>query len=230
MSAKRTVVLASGRGSNFQAVLDGVRDGKILNCEIVGLITDRPGTGAEALVRERGLDDRIEIHCFDFKSFPNRDTYDRLLLDTLKKFAPDLILTLGYMRLLAPALVQSFPDRIINIHPSLLPAFPGIRSQRQALEYGVKVTGTTVHFVDEGMDTGPIIDQAAVTVPDSIDVDGLSDLILIQEHRILTRAVDLFCQDRLRLVAIEARAAKSDGNHQQDQNKQQIKRKVTTVT
>ncbi|MEQ9366822.1 MAG: phosphoribosylglycinamide formyltransferase [Leptospirales bacterium] len=202
MSAKRTVVLASGRGSNFRAVLDGVRDGSIRDCEIVGLLTDRPGTGAEELARERGESDssaRLEIHSFDFKSFPNRDTYDRLLLDTLKKLRPDLILTLGYMRLLAPGLVQAFAGRIINIHPSLLPAFPGIHSQRQALEYGVKVAGATVHFVDEGVDTGAIIDQAAVSVPDSIDVAGLSDLILVQEHRILARAVDLFCRDRLRL-------------------------------
>lgn len=199
MSAKRTVVLASGRGSNFQAVLDGIRGGSVRDCEIVGLITDRPGTGAEQLVRDRGLENDITIHCFDFKSFPNRDTYDRLLMDALKKLDPDLILTLGYMRLLAAGLVQTFAGRIINIHPSLLPAFPGIRSQKQAFEYGVKVTGATVHFVDEGVDTGAIIDQAAITVPDAITAEGLSELILIQEHRILIRAVDLFCQNRLQL-------------------------------
>ena len=180
MSRKRTVVLASGRGSNFQSVLNGIQGGAIRDCDIVGLITDRPGTGAEQLVKERGLENEIAVHCFDFKSFPNRDTYDRLLADTLKKLAPDLLLTLGYMRLLAAPLVRSFAGRIINIHPSLLPAFPGINSQKQALEYGVKVAGATVHFIDEGVDTGAIIDQAAVTVPEGVTVQGLSDLILIQ--------------------------------------------------
>ncbi len=207
MSAKRTLVLASGRGSNSQAVLDAVAHQKIRDCALVGLIVDRPNTGAEALVRERQatLDaalpghESFQTYVFDFKSFPNRDTYDRLLLDAVQKLAPDLILTLGYMRLLNSSLVRAYPERIINIHPSLLPAFPGIHSQRQALEYGVKITGTTVHFVDEGMDTGAIIDQAAVTIPEDVTVDGLSDLILIQEHRILTRAVDLFCQNRLQI-------------------------------
>ncbi|MCR9141300.1 MAG: phosphoribosylglycinamide formyltransferase [bacterium] len=209
MGAKRTVVLASGRGSNFQAVLQGIREGSVRDCAIVGLVTDRPNTGAEELARDfnaaagkQGAADafaKIEIHSFDFKSFPNRDTYDRLLLDTLKKLNPDLILTLGYMRLLAPQLVQNFAGRIINIHPSLLPAFPGMHSARQAYEYGVKIAGATVHFVDEGVDTGAIIDQAAVDVPDDVDAVGLADLILVQEHRILTRAVDSFCQDRLRL-------------------------------
>ena len=199
MADKRTVVLASGRGSNFQAVLDGIRRGAVRNCEIVGLIVDRPNTGAAALVEDRGLSEQIAVHSFDYKSFPNRDTFDRLILDTLKKLEPDLILTLGYMRILAESLVRQFAGRIINIHPSLLPAFPGIHSARQALEYGVKVAGATVHFVDEGVDTGPIIDQAAVAVPENITVDGLAELILIQEHRILVRAVDLFCQERLKL-------------------------------
>ncbi len=197
MNVKRAVVLASGRGSNFAAVLEGVRTGGIRNCEIATLIVDRRGTGAEEIATAAN----VPVRVIAYKDFAERSEYDAVLLAALRELQPDFILTLGYMRILAPELVRSFAGRIINIHPSLLPAFPGIHSARQAFEYGVKLAGATVHFVDEGVDTGPIILQAAVDVPEGGTADDLAELILTEEHRILVRAVDLFCNDRLSLEA-----------------------------
>lgn len=196
MKVKRAVVLASGRGSNFAAVLEGVRNGNIRRCEIAALVTDRRQTGAEQIAAEAG----VPVRLIAYKDFAQRSEYDAVLLDALRELRPDVILTLGYMRILAPELVRAYAGRIINIHPSLLPAFPGIHSARQAFEYGVKIAGATVHFVDEGVDTGPVIAQAAVEVPEDATADDLAEIILIQEHRILVRAVDLFCSDRLTLV------------------------------
>ena len=155
----RLVVMASGRGSNLEAILDAIDRGE-LRARVVAVISDRPD--AQAL--ERAARRQIEALALDYRAFPDRDAYHEALLEHLVRIAPDLIVLAGYMRLLPGRIVARFPQRIVNIHPSLLPAFPGLNPHRQALDYGVKVSGCTVHFVDEGMDTGPIIMQAAVPV------------------------------------------------------------------
>lgn len=192
---KRVLCLASGRGSNFRAFVDAVKDGVIPDALPVGLVTDRPETAAETFARERELPVRV----VDYRSFPGRSEYQTAFQEAVLEFKPDLILALGYMRIIDAALIRLFPSRIINVHPSLLPAFPGMHSQKQAFEYGVKVTGATVHFVDEGTDTGPIILQSAVNVTPNVTLEGLSSLILKEEHRILIEAVRLFCAGKLLL-------------------------------
>jgi phosphoribosylglycinamide formyltransferase-1 len=184
-------VLVSGRGSNLQAIIDGIEAGKI-NGEIVAVISDKKR--AYALKRAEGAGIQTIVIEED-----SREAFQRALLDCLSAVDPDLILLAGFMRLLSPAIIQSFPGRIMNIHPSLLPSFPGVQAQRQALEYGVKVTGCTVHFVDEGMDTGPIILQEAVPVLEEDDVDSLSARILEVEHRTYVKAIQLFAQGRLEI-------------------------------
>ena len=191
MRRLRMAVLVSGRGSNLQAIIDGIEAGKI-NGEIVAVISDKKR--AYALKRAEGAGIQTIVIEED-----SREAFQRALLDCLSAVDPDLILLAGFMRLLSPAIIQSFPGRIMNIHPSLLPSFPGVQAQRQALEYGVKVTGCTVHFVDEGMDTGPIILQEAVPVLEEDDVDSLSARILDVEHRTYVKAIQLFAQGRLEI-------------------------------
>ena len=193
MNSIKIAVLASGRGSNFQAVQTAIERGEVRNCRISLLITDRPGTLAEKFAREND----IPVHVIDFKSLPDRKEFDKSLREILAVQRPDLILTLGFMRILSKWLVQDYRGKIINIHPSLLPSFPGMHAQRQAIEYGVKVTGATVHFMDEGTDTGPVILQSSVMVPEGADAEELSSLILAEEHKILVRAIQLFCEGKL---------------------------------
>ncbi len=189
------VALASGRGSNFRAVVNALSSDKIKGARMIALITDRLDTGAAQFAREHSID----VYELDYKSFFSREAFNEELRKILSQLSPQLILTLGYMRILEKSLVAEYRGRIINIHPSLLPAFPGMHSQRQAFDYGVRIAGTTVHFIDEGVDTGPIIYQAAVEVTDDMDASSLADRILVEEHRILIRAVDDFCQGRLRI-------------------------------
>ncbi len=195
---KRVLCLASGRGSNFRAFVDAAASGQIPGAEPVGLLTDRPDTPAEAFARERQLPSRM----VDYRTFADRSLYQAAFQSAVCDFNPDLILALGYMRIIDAELIRLFPARIINVHPSLLPAFPGMHSQKQAFEYGVRITGATVHFVDEGTDTGPIILQSAVDVPADATLETLSALILKEEHRILIEAVRLFCAD---LLLVEGR-------------------------
>ncbi|MGI6038180.1 MAG: phosphoribosylglycinamide formyltransferase [Limnochordia bacterium] len=175
------VVLISGRGSNLQAIIDAVEAGE-LSARIKAVISDNPH--AYGLIRAR----RAGIPAYALDREP-RESYNRRLLAQLQELRPNLICLAGYMRLLPPEIIEAFPRRIINIHPSLLPAFPGLNAQRQAWEYGVKVTGATVHFVDEGMDTGPIIIQEAVPVEPGDDVETLTQRILAVEHRIYVQAI-----------------------------------------
>lgn len=188
-------MLASGRGSNFTAVVEAYKAGRIENVQFAGLLTDRPGTGAADYARAN----QIPVVELNYKSYPARSDYDRAVDRALDQWNPDVILTLGYMRLLNPDLVIKYRWRIINIHPSLLPAFPGMNSQKQAYDYGVKVTGATVHYIDEGVDTGPIIIQEPVIVEDKMDVDDLSKKILEVEHKIIVRAVGLHCAGKLKI-------------------------------
>jgi phosphoribosylglycinamide formyltransferase-1 len=191
---KKLAVLASGRGSNFQVIIDGIEDGYI-PAECVCLITDN----RYAYAIERAAQAKIPVKILDYGTFPGRPEYDRALQKTMAECGADLFVLCGYMRLLDPATVHAFPGRIINIHPALLPSFPGLHAQRQALEYGVSVTGCTVHFVDDGMDSGPIILQRCVPVFPEDDEDSLSLRILAQEHEILVEAVKLYCEEHLRI-------------------------------
>lgn len=192
---KRIAFLASGRGSNFQAVIDSMVRGEV-PAECSGLITDNPRAYAVNRAEKAG----IPIYIVDYSAYPSKDAYEADLLAAMAKCDADLFILAGYMRIVGAGIVQAFPGRIINIHPALLPSFPGLHAQRQAIDYGVKVSGCTVHFVDEHMDNGPIIIQAAVPVIEGDDEETLAERILVQEHRCLPEAVRLFCQGRLQIV------------------------------
>jgi phosphoribosylglycinamide formyltransferase-1 len=180
---KRLAILLSGRGSNFEAIANSAASG-FLEASIAVVISNRPEARGLALARERGL----EAIAAPSKGM-DREAYDRVLIELLRKHQADLVCLAGYTRMLSAGFVREFPNRILNIHPSLLPSFPGLDAQRQALEYGVKISGCTVHFVDEYLDAGPVILQAAVPVYDDDTVDSLSSRILREEHRIYSEAI-----------------------------------------
>ena len=181
---KRIGVLFSGRGSNFEALADSIASGRIPDAEIAIVISNREG--APGLDRAKSRD--IATSVIPSRGL-ERETYDRQVVAVLHEHKVDLVCLAGYMRLLSPYFVAAFPNRILNIHPSLLPSFPGLESQRQALEYGVKFAGCTVHFVDEDLDAGPIVLQAVLPVNDDDTEDTLSARILQEEHRIYSEAV-----------------------------------------
>lgn len=191
---KRIAVLASGRGSNFQAVIDAIRVGMV-PAECVALITDNPQ--AYAIGRARAAE--IPVMVVEYDSFSAREAYERALFSVMQQCNADLFVLAGYMRIVGNEIVQAFFGRMINIHPALLPAFPGLHGQRQALLHGVKVSGCTVHFVDESLDGGPVIVQRCVPVLEGDDEDTLAVRILKQEHRCLPEAIRLFCEGRLRI-------------------------------
>jgi phosphoribosylglycinamide formyltransferase-1 len=182
----RIGVLLSGRGSNFVALADSIDAARIPNAEIALVLSNREGAPGIDRAKERGLPTRV----IPSKGL-EREAYDRQVVAALRESKVDLICLAGYMRLLSPYFVSAFPDRILNIHPSLLPSFPGLESQRQALEYGVKFAGCTVHFVDENLDAGPIVLQAIVEVKDDDTDATLSERILKEEHRIYSEAVKI---------------------------------------
>ncbi|MGH9406087.1 MAG: phosphoribosylglycinamide formyltransferase [Terriglobia bacterium] len=198
--------MISGRGSNFEAIARAVSEGKI-PARIVAVISNRPDAAGLATARRTGLN-AISVAS---KGRP-RGEFESELLAVLQASGADMICLAGFMRLLTPHFVRSFPGRILNIHPSLLPAFPGVDAQQQALEHGVKFTGCTVHLVDEGVDSGPIILQAVVPVLDGDTVESLSARILEQEHRIYPEAVKLAAEGRIevsgRRVLLKSEAAK----------------------
>jgi phosphoribosylglycinamide formyltransferase 1 len=191
---KRIGVLISGRGSNFEALAASVDAGRIRNAEIAIVLSNREDAPGLDRARMRGIPAR---------GIPSkgleREAFDRRVAAELQEKKVDLVCLAGYMRLLSPYFVRAFPNRILNIHPSLLPAFPGLEAQRQALEHGVKFTGATVHFVDEQLDAGRIIVQAVVPVEDGDTVDTLSARILREEHRIYTEAVNIVLEGRYRI-------------------------------
>jgi phosphoribosylglycinamide formyltransferase 1 len=193
--AKRIGVLLSGRGSNFEALADSVSAGRIPNAEIAIVISNREGAPGIDRAKSRGLATRV----VPSKGL-ERDAFDRQVVAVLQEHQVDLVCLAGYMRLLSPYFVKSFPNRILNIHPSLLPSFPGLESQRQALEYGVKFAGCTVHFVDENLDAGPIILQAVVPVADTDTESTLSEKILREEHRIYSEAVKLILEGNFKIA------------------------------
>ena len=190
---KNLGILLSGRGSNFEAIALNVQAGKI-SAEIGVVISNREDARGFARANEMGLNARLLP-----SRGKDRDTYDRELIATLKEFRVDLVCLAGFMRVLSATFIREFPQRILNIHPALLPAFAGLEAQKQALEYGVKFTGCTVHIVDEGVDTGPIVCQAVVPVLDDDTVETLSQRILKEEHRIYSDAICLLLEDRIRV-------------------------------
>lgn len=190
---KNLGILLSGRGSNFEAIARNVLSGSIA-ARIAIVISNRQD--APGLERARTLG--IEARCLPSKG-KDREAYDRELVALLQSFGVDIICLAGFMRVLSPYFIRAFPARILNIHPALLPAFPGLDAQKQALDYGVKFTGCTVHLVDEGVDTGPIICQAVVPVLDGDTVESLSARVLKEEHRIYSEAVRLVVEDRIRI-------------------------------
>ncbi len=189
---KRLGVLLSGRGSNFEAIARNVRAGKI-PAEIAVVISNNQEALGLARAREMGFEAR-----FIPSKGKEREAFDREVVATLKEFRVDLVCLAGFMRILSPYFVREFPRRILNIHPALLPSFPGEDAQRQALEHGVKFTGCTVHLVDEGMDTGPIVCQAVVPIQDDDTAETLAARILQEEHRIYSEAICLLLEGNLR--------------------------------
>jgi phosphoribosylglycinamide formyltransferase 1 len=190
---KRLGILISGRGSNLEAISKQIEDGEI-DAEIAVVISSRPDAWGLHAARERGL----QTAAIPSKGL-DREVYDQLLLQELQACQVDLVCLAGFMRLLSAGFIRQFPNRILNIHPSLLPAFPGLDAQHQALEHGVKITGCTVHFVDEELDAGPIVIQAAVPVLADDDVETLSERILKQEHRIYSEALRIVLSGRFRI-------------------------------
>jgi len=191
---KRIGVLLSGRGSNFAALADSVVAGRIPDAEIALVLSNREGAPGINRARARGLAARV----IPSKGL-EREPYDRLVVAALREANVDLVCLAGYMRLLSPFFVAAFPQRILNIHPSLLPSFPGLESQKQALEYGVKFAGCTVHFVDENLDAGPIVLQSVVPVEDNDTEDTLSARILKEEHRVYSEAVKIVLEGKYKI-------------------------------
>ncbi|MBI3027964.1 MAG: phosphoribosylglycinamide formyltransferase [Candidatus Rokubacteria bacterium] len=191
----RIGVLASGRGSNLQAIIDAIEAGK-LDCRLAVVVSDR----ADAQALERALKHGLKGVFADPKAYPSREAFDQAVLAVLAEHRVELVCLAGYMRILTTAFVRALSGRIMNIHPALLPSFPGLHAQRQAFQYGAKVSGATVHFVDEGVDTGPIICQAAVPVREDDTEETLAARILEQEHQLYPRAIRLYAEGRISII------------------------------
>ena len=191
---KRIAVLASGEGTNLEAILEAAECGEISG-RVVLVISDRDDAPALERARRRG----VRALYLDPRAFQTREGYDQALAEELRRARVDLVALAGFMRLLSPPLIKAFSMKIMNIHPSLLPSFPGTSGVKDALDYGVKATGCTVHFVDEGLDTGPIILQEAVTVLQDDTVETLHARIHAAEYRLYPRAIELFCRNMLRI-------------------------------
>lgn len=196
MAEKKLIlgVLASGRGSNLQAILEACAKGR-LNASVGVVISDRK----EALALDRARQARASEVYLDPKASARREAYDQRILKELERHSVELVILAGFMRIVTPVLIQAYRNKIINIHPALLPAFPGLHAQRQALAYGAKVSGCTVHFVDEQVDHGPIILQTAVPILENDTEETLSERILTEEHKILVQAIQLAADERLEL-------------------------------
>ena len=194
----RVAVLASGRGSNLQAIIDAIEAGQV-EAKIVAVISNKKEAVALERARKHGLPD-LFVDPKPFAGRPDsREAYDHALLDVLQKHDAELVLLAGYMKIVTAVLVNAYANRMMNIHPSLLPAFPGLDVQKKAIEWGCKLAGCTVHFVTEGVDEGPIILQAAVPILDDDTPETLAARILVQEHKIYPRAIQLFAEGRLRV-------------------------------
>lgn len=190
---KKLGILLSGRGSNFEAIARNVQAGK-LGVEIAIVISNKEGAQGLNLAREFG----IKALCIPSKG-KEREAFEQELVAALRDAQVDLVCLAGFMRILSPYFIRAFQGRILNIHPALLPSFPGVDAQKQALEYGAKFTGCTVHFVDEGVDTGPVVCQAVVPIRDDDTAETLAARILKEEHRIYTEAIRLVVEEKIRI-------------------------------
>ena len=190
----RIAVLISGRGSNLQAIIDAIADRR-LDATLALVVSNRADAPGLARAREA----HVDAIAIDSRGFPDRDDFDRAIVDLLRARDVGLVCLAGFMRLVGRPLLDAFPERILNIHPSLLPAFPGLDAQRQALEHGVRITGATVHLVTSDLDAGPIVLQAAVAVLEHDTVDTLSARILVEEHRIYPEAIQMVLNGKWRL-------------------------------
>jgi phosphoribosylglycinamide formyltransferase-1 len=190
----QVAVFASGNGSNFQALIDAAREGR-LGADIRLLVCDKPNAFAVRRAEAAG----IPAYVFRPRDYPSREAYEKEILAELERRGIELVVLAGYMRIVTSVLVDAYAGRMVNIHPSLLPAFPGVNAIRQALDYGVKVTGVTVHFVDGGVDTGPIIAQEALAVEENDTEETLAERIHRVEHRLLPEVVRKIAEGRVRL-------------------------------
>jgi phosphoribosylglycinamide formyltransferase-1 len=194
----RIGVLASGRGSNLQAIIDAIEAGTV-DARIVLVLSNKQDAAALERARKHGLTD-VFLDPKPFAGRPDsREAYDRAVLDVLKKHDVELVLLAGYMKIVTSVLVKAYENRMMNIHPSLLPSFPGLDVQKKALDHGVKFSGCTVHFVTEGVDEGPIIIQAAVPILEGDTPEALAARILVEEHKIYPKAVQLYAEGRLKV-------------------------------
>ncbi len=198
-------VLVSGSGSNLQSLIDHVERGA-LDAEIRMVVSNNPCAFALERCRKHGIPSAI----IDHREFPSRETFEDRLVDVLQTVGVDLVVMAGFMRILSRKFFQSFPMRVMNIHPALLPAFPGMHVQQKAVDYGVKFSGCTVHFADEGVDSGPIIIQAVVPVYDEDDAETLAARILSQEHRIYPQAVQYYAEGRIEFIGRRVRIRNID--------------------
>lgn len=202
MSAKKDAfvlgVLVSGSGTNLQALLDAVADGRLP--AKIGVVVSNVAN-VRALDRARAAD--VPSIVVDHKAFPSREAFDAAIVDVLRAHEVRCVVLAGFMRLVTPVLLDAYPHRVVNIHPALLPAFPGVHAQRQALEYGARVTGCTVHFVDAGMDTGPIIAQTPVPITDDDDEASLTARVLVEEHRLLPEVLSWIVEGRVEVITRE---------------------------
>jgi len=194
MEKKSIAVFLSGRGSNFRAIFDAVEEGRV-NGYIEVVVSDNPDAKGLSFARANGIRSAV----FEKPRTENRTEYFDKIIEFLDGSTIDLIVLAGFMKVMSGRFIEKYRNRILNIHPALLPSFPGEHAQRQALDYGVKCSGCTVHFVDEGVDTGPIVLQETVPVREDDTEDSLSARILEQEHKIYPRAVQLFCEERLKV-------------------------------
>lgn len=195
MATLQLGILVSGTGSNLQAILDAAASGQ-LDARVRVVISNKPGALALSRAERAGIPCEVLSH----KGYPDRRSFDLALVEALRRHGAELVVLAGFMRVLSADFLDAFPHRVVNIHPALLPSFPGVDAQRQALEHGVRVTGCTVHFVDSGTDTGPIIAQTAVPVLQDDTRDSLAHRILVQEHRTLVQALQWIADGRVHVV------------------------------
>jgi len=196
-------VLVSGGGTNLQAIIDACERGEI-PCHVALVLSNKEDAYGLVRAKKHGIPTEVVRH----RDFPSREAFDERLVETIRRSGAELVCLAGFMRVLTPVFVRAFPNRILNIHPALLPSFPGTHGQKQALEYGVRFSGCSVHFLDEGVDTGPIIVQAVIPVYDDDTEESLGARILTQEHRIYPMAIRLFFEGRLKL---EGRRVRIEG-------------------
>lgn len=201
----RLGILASGGGTNLQSIIDQCDQG-LLDADICLVISNNPGAGA----LERATQAGIKTACVDHRNFESREEFDQAVITTLNNAGVELVVLAGFMRIISAPFLQAFPQKIINIHPSLLPSFPGLHVQQKALDYGAKVSGCTVHFVDDGVDTGPIIIQAVVPIHPDDSEESLAARILEQEHKIYPQAIQWIAEGRVKIINRQVKITDSD--------------------